>query len=159
MASSWGTRLLMTVWLFTLLLSMLGIKQTTQCTRAGCLPPGLGTGKLFRSTLTFLLFHPSQEGLLVLLPGFVLASVLLWSECPPLRGDRSFPGRTHVETLILFILSLRGQSVWPGTSHQSGECLERAWHHLSGYPGEVQDPAVRGQSDTQPGLRLFLIVS
>lgn len=64
------------VWLFTLLPSTQGIQQATQCTRAGHLPPGPGTGKLFHSMLIFLFFHPSQEGLLVSLPGLVLALVL-----------------------------------------------------------------------------------
>lgn len=124
--------------LFTSMLSTLDIKQATQCTRAGCSPPGAGNGKLFHFTLFFLLFHPSQEGLLVLLPGLVLALVLPWSECLPLRAVCSFLGRTHIE-IVGFYFTAKRSSLWPGTSHQSGECLERAWGHISGCPGEVQD--------------------
>lgn len=98
------------MWLFTLLLSTPGIEQTTQCTRAGYLPPGPGTGKLFRSTLIFLLFHPSQDRLLVSLPGLVLASVLLWSECPPLRAVRSLPGRTYREIGRLLFYGQEGRA-------------------------------------------------
>lgn len=101
---SWST-----VWLFTLPISMLGIKQTTQCTRAGCFPFGLGPGKLFHSTLIFLLFHPSQEGLLVLLPGLTLALVLLWSECPPLRAVLSLLRRMHVEIVRLLFYGQEGR--------------------------------------------------
>lgn len=89
---------------------------------------------------------PSQEGLLVLLPGLMLAVVLLWSECPPLRVVLSLLGSMQMEIVRLLFYGQEGR-VWPGTSHRSGKCLEGAWHHLSRYPGEVQVPALRGWSD------------
>lgn len=113
----------LTVWLFTIPLSTPGIEQTTLCTRAGCLPPGLGTGKLFRSTLIFLLFHPSQEGLLVSLPGLVLALLLFWSECPPLKAVCSFPGRTHVEIVRLLFYGQEERAC--GQVHLAGQAS--AW--------------------------------
>lgn len=69
------------------------------------------------STLVFLLFHPSQEELLVSMPGLVLVLALLWL----LSSERGFPGRTGAQPGFYFMA--KTERLWPGPAQCSDEWL------------------------------------